>query len=176
MNNCNDPKDDNRMEGDFSFSNIPLGVVAILTAISAPVVLIASVDDKIIGMVLAAPVFIIFFALTIGSSYIPGKYIAGDKGITFRILFRKYSFLYSNIRSVSVSKSKGDKHNRFTGEFSVKTELVICTEYSTRRFKAESACDFSPDEPLNDAKSFNKRVNELDFVRLGNFIEERINK
>lgn len=171
-----DYEDDDRMEGDFSFSSIPLGMVACLIWMFVPAVLYVAVDNKIIGMILAVVVFVIFFALTIWSSYIPGKFIADDKGVTFSILFRKHSFLYSNIRSVSVSKSKGDKHNRSTGEFSVKTELVICTKFSTRSFTAESACDFSPDEPLNDADGFNKRVNELEFFRLAKFIEKHIKK
>lgn len=156
------------MKGRFSFNNAFLSSMLFLIFIYVPAMIMLFYKMNII----AAVVFVIGLTAAICSFYITGSYTAGSRGVKFKILFRTYRFAYKDIISVTVENSE-DTHSRFGAAFTVETRLTIRTNDGTYTFRSRSG-EFSMDEQIKDPSGFQQRLDELEFVRLGKFIESKI--
>lgn len=104
--------------------------------------------------------------------FLRGYYTADNEGVTLRVPLRRYRFSYSDIKSVN-TKHRDGGHSRIDDTITIVTELTIYTDNGS--YRVNSSKDFSMNEQLKDAKKFEKDLNELELVQLGNYIRTKIN-
>lgn len=163
------------MKGKFTFSDRILSAIFCLIGIiiSAIILSYGQVMLSFGYYIAAAIVFMATMWVTIALCYIPGRYSANNKGVTFRILFCTYRFAYGNIISVKTENCYGG-HSRYSDTYSIETRITIHTADGTYKFRAVSN-SISMNEQIKNPGSFEKQLEKLEFVQLGKFIESKVN-
>lgn len=125
----------------------------------------------------AAISLITLLALMYALWHIPGRYSADDDSITFKILFLTYRFEYKDIQTVETQNRQMKTRWEHNNKVFIETELTIFTADRVYRFRSAGFEYFPMNSILNDSSRSNRTINmtdNLEFVRLGKFIESKI--